>query len=68
MWSDRLKILHHFLTILEVETEGHHILLAEGIESLSKLINTECYFYQYLVEKSWSIFFRSYMDQIAIFQ
>ena len=41
MCSNRLKILQRVLIILDVETERHHILLAEGIDSISRLINTE---------------------------
>ena len=40
VWSYCIKIMHHALTILEIETEGQQILIDQGIGYEIKFINT----------------------------
>ena len=46
MCSNRTKILQLVLTILDVDIEVNNIFLYEEFYSVSRIINTECDFYQ----------------------
>ena len=44
MLATKLKVLHHVLKILEIETKGQQILLDQGIDHVSKIIHTKAAF------------------------
>ena len=68
MFGTKIKILQHVLTILETETKGQQLLLAQGIDSISKLIHTKHKIYRSLVYRPHCKFFLVDIDQILLFK
>ena len=64
----QINILQNVLKILEIETEGHKILLYQGISSVTNILNTKYGTYQSMVDKEKCNLFPTYMDQIIILQ
>ena len=68
MFLNRLNILHRFLIIICIETEGQQIFIYQGIDFVINIIHTNNETYQLIVNKSHYKFFEVYINQIFIFQ
>ena len=68
MLADRLKILQHILTILNIDTEAHQLLINNIVDYVRNMINNEQNTYQYLVYNQHYKLFVIYIDQIIFFQ
>ena len=49
MLENRLKIIQNIMKIVDIETEGQHILIDQGISFVRKIINSKDGTYQYMV-------------------
>ena len=64
----QINILQNVLKILEIETEGHKILLYQGISSVTNILNTKYGTYQSMVDKEKCNLFPTDMEKITILQ
>ena len=67
MFGTKLKILQHVQAILDINTKGQKLFLAQVTDSIIKLINNKYNIYWSLLDKPQSKIFMVDIDKIFIF-